>query len=327
MASFKPILVGTMIFIISVIALSPAFAGAGDSPPSVWMMPPPIEDGRCFRDLFVHPNEWRMTRSRIDGIGYADHWLNTQFTNQELKTWFARLRAWHLKLGLEVGAVKPWSTQGAKTFQIERKMWDRFQSLGGHIDAIGMDEPFCCVRQDLKKPDSYAVEQTADFIALVRKYYPQIKVGDIEPYPFFSLKDLEWWIVSLNNRLAQLHVRGLDFFRLDTNWITFSVYNQGSWQQVRQLEMYCRSRRLPFSLIYWASDFPVAQSLGLADDATWYTSVMQEGYDYALAGGSPDQYYIESWVDGPTHTLPETDRFTFTRSVLDFCRRFVKGKH
>jgi hypothetical protein len=29
-------------------------------------------------------------------------------------------------------------------------------------------------------------------------------------------------------------------------------------------------------------------------------------------------------VDGPAAALPETADFTFTRSVLDFARRFVK---
>jgi hypothetical protein len=51
---------------------------------------------------------------------------------------------------------------------------------------------------------------------------------------------------------------------------------------------------------------------------------MQQGYDYALVDGSPDEYVIESWVGAPAHGLPETGDFTFTRSGRDFAQKFVK---
>ena len=54
---------------------------------------------------------------------------------------------------------------------------------------------------------------------------------------------------------------------------------------------------------------------------------MQQGYDYALVQGSPDQYVIESWLDAPSRCTPETGQFTFTRSVLDFSRRFAGRGH
>lgn len=55
-----------------------------------------------------------------------------------------------------------------------------------------------------------------------------------------------------------------------------------------------------------------------------YTGIMQQGYDYAFVGGSPDQVVIESWVQAPDRCLPETGEFTFTRSVIDFVNKFVK---
>ncbi|MCX6903448.1 MAG: hypothetical protein NTW03_08225, partial [Verrucomicrobia bacterium] len=63
----------------------------------------------------------------------------------------------------------------------------------------------------------------------------------------------------------------------------------------------------------------------LADDATWYVSVMRQGYDYAMVGGAPDQYVIESWIGAPSRSVPETDPWSFTRSVRDFGQRFLKN--
>ncbi|MFC1596383.1 hypothetical protein ACFL5Q_00355 [Planctomycetota bacterium] len=64
--------------------------------------------------------------------------------------------------------------------------------------------------------------------------------------------------------------------------------------------------------------------MGLADDSTWYVSIMQQAYDYAMVRGRPDQYVIESWIEAPSRSTPESEPWTFTRSVLDFTRKFAR---
>ena len=186
--------------------------------------------------------------------------------------------------------------------------------------------PFLCCRAHVHKSDEYAVEETANFIALVRQHFPQMLIGDIEPYPSLSLADHIWWIEALEKKLAQRNVRGLDFYRLDVNWSNFIVFDRGTWPEVKKLERYCRDRKLPFSMIYWASGQPLLKRLELADDSTWYISIMHQGYAYAMAQGAPDQYVIESWIESPSHSVPETAPWSFTRSVLDFTQTFVKKK-
>ncbi|MBC8872626.1 MAG: hypothetical protein H8E44_24595 [Planctomycetes bacterium] len=225
---------------------------------------------------------------------------------------------------MEVGAVKPWGQTGEKTFSVQEPKWERFRRLGANLYAIAMDEPLLCCRKHINKPDNYALEETADFIARVRKQYPDMLIGDIETYPSIPLEDHYWWIEALEKRLAEKGVRGLDFYRLDVNWANFVVQNIGCWGDVRKLEEYCRKRNLPFSLIYWASEQPALDRMGLADDSTWYVSIMQQGYDYAMVRGRPDQYVIESWLQAPSKSTPDSEPWTFTRSVLDFARRFVR---
>lgn len=294
-------------------------------PPTVWISPPAADNGRSLRALFAHPDQWAQTRRRVDVLFYTDLNFHKQFTDAELRADFAEMKRWKIKLALEVGAIKEWGVTGEKTFAAERPLWERIQRLGGDISAVAMDEPLSCVRQRLKKPDDYAVQETANYIALVRKNFPQIQIGDIEPYPSIPLADQLPWIAALQKRLAERHVRGLDFYRLDVDWVNFTVGGHGSWPEVKQLERGCRAQGLPFGLIYWAADYPQMQRQGLADDSTWYVSVMQQGYDYALVGGAPDQYVIESWVGAPAQALPDTGDFTFTRSVRDFVRKFVKS--
>jgi len=276
-----------------------------------------------FDDLFKKPGEWATTRRHVNSIIAADHNLNTQYTDSQLLSRFAQLKSWNIKMELEVGAVKEWGPTGAKCFAAEQPQWDRFIKLGANIYALALDEPLICTRNSLKLPDSYAVQETADFIARVRKQYPNIIVGDVEPYPSISVSDHIAWIEALNARLSALGVRGLDYYRIDPDWIEFNVSAKGSYRDLKTLETYCRSNSLPFSLIYWSSYYPQLKGKNMAGDDTWYIGIFSEANDYYVAGGSPDEYVLESWINAPARIVPDGADFTYTRSVRDFISRFV----
>jgi hypothetical protein len=303
---------------------APSPAPAPAPRPSIWIMPPGNDNGDHFRELFDHPEQWAQTRAKITGIGIADWQLSKNFSDAELHNWAQALTAWNLKFSLEVGAIKPWGPTGQLTFDKEHKHWDKYIGDGGTIDAIAMDEPLNCTRYFIHQPDEYAVEQTAQFIQLVREHYPTFRIGDIEGYPANSYDDLRKWIDALQANLKAKNVPGLDFFRVDVDWVHFIVDKKGSWSELKQLEMFCRARHIPFSLVYWAADLPALRNRGLANDATWYISTMQMGNDYAIVRGQPDEMVLESWVAAPAHAVPETDPWTFTRTALDFCNTFVK---
>ena len=292
--------------------------------PTVWIGPPGTENGKSFRDLFEHPDEWKETRSMVDVLFYTDLNLKSQFKDDELRAWFGKAKEWNLKLAMEVGALKEWGQTGEKCFKAEQANWEHLQSLGANFYAIAMDEPLCCAREHIHKTDDYAMQETANYIALVRQHFPQMLIGDIETYPSISIEEHKHWIEALQKRLAEMKVRGLDFYRLDVDWHRFTVQNKGSWQEVKTLEHYCRQKGLPFSLVYGPAGYPAMLRRGVADDSTWYVPTLQQGYDYLSIDGRPDQYVIESWVGAPSRCIPETADWTFTRTVRDFCRHFVK---
>ena len=253
--------------------------------PALWISPTSIDNGRSFRELFEHPDDWKDARSMVDVLFYTDLNLKRQFSDDELRAWFAQMKIWNVKLAMEVGAIKEWGQTGEKCFAAERANWEHLQNLGADLHAIGMDEPLCCTREHIHKTDDYVMQETANYIALVREHFPKLLIGDIEAYPSVSIEEHKHWIDGLQKLLAEKKVRGLDFYRLDVDWLRFNVQQKGSWQEVRQLEHYCRQRQLPFSLIYWPSGYPSMQKRGMADDSTWYVSVLQQGYDYAAVDG------------------------------------------
>jgi hypothetical protein len=328
-SSSRPTFLAAILFLaLPVCAPSLHAQGApAANPLPLYVVGPPnshdINQGLCFRELFEHPEQWQKTRALTNALLYAD-WAFRDFSDKDLAAWFAQMQQWNIKLELEVGGIKPWGVTGEGTFTKQKASWDRIERLGGTIYSIAMDEPLCCVRGSMHLQDEYAIEQTADFIGLVRKNYPYMLVGDVEPYPFLPLNDQMTWIAALQKRLADKGIRGLDFYRVDTNWVNFNVQQVGSWHDIKKLEQYCRSAHLPFSLIYWSPQIDYMKRLGFGDDSTWLTDVMSQGYAYAAVRGAPDQYVLESWVNAPAHSVPETADYSFTRSALDFGRKFVK---
>lgn len=291
---------------------------------TIWMGPLNTGGGlKDIADLFKKPREWQQTRSMITGIIVSDLTLD-QYSDAELKSWLPELKEWNVKLGLEIGVIKDWAVTGKEAFRIGSKKWDRLQSLDGPIGRFGMDEPYYAANKCLKKPLAYAADETVDFVTAVRKRYPDAIIGDIEPYPTFSVQELIEWVDAVNKRLADRNVRRLDFLEIDPAWMTFNSGDKASWVDLKKLEDACRDRKLSFSLCYWAADYGNIRMMDLEDESTWYMSIMRQGYDYALSGGSPDEYVIQSWIGLPPRILPETDNYTFTNSVRDFIKRFIR---
>jgi hypothetical protein len=233
------------------------------------------------------------------------------------------MRQWHLGLQLEVGAIKEWAHTGAAAFTKQKVMFDRALALGAPLESLAMDEPLCCTRRNHLMDQAAAARETADFIAHVRAAYPNLRVGEVEPYPFMSLAEHLAWIKDLQAALAARQVRGLDFYRLDVDYMNFLLGGHGGWTDVHHLEQACRAQHLPFSLIYWAAGYPLMERAHLPIEPVWHLGVMSEAYVYAAIGGKPDDIALESWVKGPPRTVPDSDPLTFTGTARDFLQTFV----
>jgi hypothetical protein len=161
------VLFSLFLFIVASAAAQPV--------PNLVIGPPSLE---AWRTLFAHPEEWPQARARTGVFLFADHSL-TAVPDAELRSWFAQARAWHIRVALEVGAIKEWGPTAEATFGAEQPIWDRLSRLGADIASIAMDEPLTASR-GLHKQDGYAVAQTALFIAKVHHADPSFAIGGIE---------------------------------------------------------------------------------------------------------------------------------------------------
>ncbi len=277
----------------------------------------------ALREMLSDPAGWAEARRHVAALLLADGAIR-DLPDATLATLMARLREWGLRLELEVGAIKEWSTEGEHTLALEAPQWARVAALPPGLSAVAMDEPLGATRLVLHRDDAYAAEQTARFVAGARRRFPGLRVGDVEPFPGIARADHARWLDALTARLAALGERPLDFYRLDVDWNAFAATGTG-WGDVLSVQWDCAARGLPFSLIYWAADLPALRAQGRADGHTWHDGILREGIAYEAVGGRPDQFVVESWVGDPVHAVPEADPLSFSRSVLDFARRMGVG--
>jgi len=301
----------------------------------VWMMPPgpgPQEPPSvvALRDFYLHPDDWKQTRAAMTAktvgvFGSTTHKMNKAFSPDEMRRFGQMLKEWNIKFAIEIESVQGlpnWKT-GQEAFDRQYQEWDKLQANGLPIYSFAMDEPYCKEVSIKHLPREEAIRETANFIALVRKHYPDAQIGDVEPYPVLTRPELVSWVKDLQAKLREMNVRGLDFFRIDYDWTHVILGDRGSWQEVKHIEVACRDNGVPFSLVYWAPPYGYYQKMGIPDDDIWYNFVIFQGYAYALVNGSPDQYVLESWIGTPSTGTPETSPNSFSRSVLDFCNKFV----
>jgi hypothetical protein len=267
--------------------------------------------------LLAAPDRWPEGRAAVAALLHPDHNWH-EVADDVLRPRFAAMRALGLALELEVGAVKPWSQEGRRTFEIEAPWWRWFLALGAPLRSIAIDEPWGSGRA-LDIADTDVAEETAAFIALVHRDFPDLPIGDIEPYPALPMADHLQWLHSLNAALERRVERRIDFYRLDANWNAFQALG-GSWAEVVDLSRECRAAAVAFSLIYWAASLPQQQRDGTATPDSWSRAVVDQAAAYRASGGDADQVVVQSRVGKPDAALPETDPASFAGSVLGVLR-------
>ena len=263
----------------------------------------------------------------------------------------------------DINASGDLSKVGLKTFERQQDLyWSKFVEEGANIKAFTLDEPLSNVMnhsglgagkenidygfdtttsEGWEEAFLYSIEQTAQFIEAVRAEYPDAAIGAIEAMPSnFTADILIRWNTLLNKRLEEgSSGRGQDFFRLDTDWNNNNrfdfrkgnVANSG-WTEIKKLEDWCKSVGLPFSMIYWGPKYDGYWAKDETTDKAWYDQVMLQGAHYMAAGGSPDQYVVETWVrigeypDDfwiPQTKVPEKSAKSFTNSVVDLYNTYI----
>lgn len=295
----------------------------------VWFAPNFGSQG--FVELFTQPDQWTEARSRVDVFQfYADNVIGKEpcsiCGDNSLEAFirakaFQKLTDWGIGIGIELGPIYPdWDCSGDTVYGNAHKAIQNIHYNNGEVAFLSMDEPLMYGQLDINgKKCDYNMEETAaitaHYIERLTSAHPGIAVGDIEPYPHFSIAELEDWILALE-------AQGVTpaFFHLDVDTERVREEKRSVAIDLRTLEQFCNEHGIPFGVIF-TSNWTAAHS-----DKTYFNSAMGWARTVNAAIGKPQHVIFQSW-QGPASNgahevpanLPESapSVFSHTRLILE----------
>jgi hypothetical protein len=282
-----------------------------------------------YVELFAKPDEWSAARTKIDVFKFYTQNLlaqpcsicgdNTLGTFVDVRA-LEQLTTWGIAIGVEVGAVKEWGCTGEGEFHLARSVIQSIQVHGGSVPILAMDEPLLggqlvsngvTCGQNMEQ----SARATSRFIGMISGEYPGIVVGDIEPYPHFSVSELERWILALEeNGVIPA------FFHLDVDTERVRVEAHDVAADLQELRLFLHEQGIPFGVIF-TSNWTQADS-----NRGYYESTMEWVRTVHEAVGAPQHVVFQSW-QGPAPSgahevpvnLPQNDPegYSHTRLIND----------
>ena len=200
--------------------------------------------GRNYADLVAPGTDW-FAAAGADGFKMYSSDLMYMPTN-ELQQVFTYLKANNIKLIVEaymVTAGPGQSGEGLCNPGDMAAMVARTQALGGQIDVVQMDEALYRGVDVYGESLGQAAASVAANVATLKAAFPNVQIGDIEPFPSNSVSDVQSWIAALS--AAGVH---LTSFTPDIQWSTGSPST--SLPSLEALSSMLHANGIQLSIIY-----------------------------------------------------------------------------
>lgn len=195
--------------------------------------------------------------------------------------------------------------EGYGEVKLSTRIAQRIRDAGGEVRYLAMDEPLWFGHEysgqgacHTSIPD-LAKDVVAN-IAIYRRFFPNVEVGDIEPFGNAEPKDWENTVSQWLEAFKSAAGEQLAFFHIDVNW-------HGPWQsQLGALSDVLRVRKVQLGIIY----------NGDPDDETGVVWTRHAEQRFQLVetnlGIIPDQAVFQTWMAQPRKMLPENVPGTMT---------------
>ena len=262
-----------------------------------------------FQSLFQPGAQWTRAASAIQV--FKVYWqFPDNRSEAELRTAFADLRRRHIALAMEaelmtVGGECNGHGEGYGRPRQAARLAERIRQAGGDLRYIAMDEPLW-FGHHVSRPgacqrtiDAVARDVAAN-VAAVKRVFPAVQVGDIEPFGSAEAPgwtdDIMQWAAAFRDATGA----PLAFFDVDVAWT-------GPWRrQMPQLVSRLHAAGIKFGIIY---DGNPSDQTGL--DWTRHAEENFVAVESGL-GLTPDRAILQTWMAQPTQMLPESQPGTMT---------------
>jgi hypothetical protein len=268
-----------------------------------------------YMDLFRPDAPWQTVAGRTSvfkiGTAYA-----LSGNEDQLRTIFGDLERRGIALGLESGLLPKDGPCGKRDEahiapDLLEKMLARLKTLGAHVKYVAIDEAVTYGYKpkpdgSCSEPASEIAKQIAPNISLVKRYFPNAQIGDIEVVNLSQ--DLTNQVKLFPALFAAATGSPLAFMHTDVNWSDAALRNLAALAQ----DM--KAKGIPFGVIYTAA--PDVDS-----DVAWTANVRRHIAEVETEFSiRPDAAVFQTWVKYPSHLLPESQDGTLTNLMLGYLR-------
>ena len=292
----------------------------------IWMLP------NRWSALFTEPAGWPSTRERVHVAKLYVDWIDSA----SVSTLTSAVRVMadnHIATAVELGGLRDWGCTSTIMIEVEGDKLAKLTDAGGALTYVVMDDPFGYTMERANPQGcGYSAlqvsEQLVDFVRAMRSAHHGVRIGLIEPVPWFWVgehpphpgNDFGGLPELLDTLQTVLGAAGeqIDFFHADSPY-DWTEAHPAKWDKLVDLEREVRARGLPFGLIY------NTENDGFATDERFHDETLEGLKAFWAAGGTPDHFIVQSWYAVPTRMIPEGQPYTFSNVVRDFMTRYDLG--
>jgi hypothetical protein len=273
-------------------ALVLAACQASSPPRRVWFAPNMAS--RDLLQLFTRPEAWPAARRSTDVFKlYARQILadtpaecpecgRNILPELDRVDAFERLDTWGIGVGIEVGAVKPWGCHAGATLPPALEAMRRVEARGAVVTDLAMDEPLLGA-ESCQLTLGEAARHAASFALAAREGRPDLRVGDIEPYPRYPVSTLLDWVRALRENGFTPAFVHLDVDRAHAARIGADVAGD-----LAALHTALAVQEIPLGVIFWSEE-------GSSDEA-YFADVLAWAETVRQAIGEPEHSVVQSWA-------------------------------
>jgi hypothetical protein len=282
-----------------------------------------------YMDLFKPESPWGSPGTRLEAFKISTQ-MALRGSDEQLRTVIEGLKARHVKLAIEMGLISgPGSGQcgmhveGYSSPGGPETAARRIKALGGEIDYAAMDEPVWWghVAGELsggRRGCGYSIDDLSSKLApqieMLHRYFPNIRIGDIEPIntsPHATGMDPRYIdnLTAFMDLLQKITGMKPAFLHADVAW-------KWEWRsEMEEMARQAHARGIRFGVI--CDGDPDA-----GGNEAWVRQALQRCQQVlADPSISPDDLIVQSWEPLPTKMLPETDPGALTYEVGALSKR------
>lgn len=283
-----------------------------------------INEPGDYMDLFKPKSPWASAASRVETFKIGTEMV-LRGSDEQLHTIIQGLKARHIGLAIEMGLIGGAGpnecgkgVEGYISPSGPETAAKRINALGGDVEYIAMDEPlwFGHVagelsggRRGCRFSTGELVEKIAPQIQVLRRYFPNIRIGDIEPISTSP------HTIAMDSHYMEDLIAFIDLLQTKTGMKLAFVHADVAWKwdwksEMEEMARQTHSRGIHFGVI--CDGDPDA-----GNNEAWVRQALRRCQDVAANPKTvPDDLIVQSWELLPTKMLPETDPGSLTYEVL-----------